>query len=151
MVVQSRFRQVINFLKGVNRLSLKGLKQTEHGVEQSPPAYSADEKNPPQQSSAQLTIQVLGNSARILLEGREAIARTVESEKALLKAGDEKMKQSLLAYGVDEKNTLQQSSAQVTIQVLGNSARILLEGREAIARTVESEKALLNVEDKTMI
>ena len=136
MVVQSSFQQIINFLKkGVKHLSLKHTKQTEHVVEQPPPAYSVDEKNPLQQSSDQLTIQVLGNSARILLE---------ESEKALLNAGDKKMKQSPPAYSVDEKNPLQQSSAQLTIKVLGNSARILLEGREAIARAVESEKALLN-------
>jgi hypothetical protein len=61
------------------------------------------------------------------------------------------MKQSLLVYSVDKKNTLQKSSAQVTIQVLGNSARILLKGQEAIARTVESKKALLNMEGKKMI
>jgi hypothetical protein len=89
--------------------------------------------------------------ARILLEGQEAIAHAVKSEKALLNTRDEKMKQLLLAYSVDKKNTLQKGSAQVTIQVLGNLARILLKGQEAIAHTVESEKALLNVEGKKMI
>ncbi len=92
MVIQSRFQWVINFLKkGVKRLSLKHPKQTEHAAEQSPPAYSMDEKDPPQQSSTQLTIQVLYDSARMLLEGAERIKCAVESEKALLNAGDEKM------------------------------------------------------------
>jgi hypothetical protein len=91
MAVQSRFQQVINFLKGVKRLSLKDPKQTEQAVEQPPPAYIADEKNPTQQGSTQLTIQVLRGSARTLLEGAETIKRAVESEKALLNAGDEKM------------------------------------------------------------
>jgi hypothetical protein len=75
----------------VKRLSLEDPKQTEHAVEQSPLAYSADEKNPIQQSSTQLTIQVLHNSARTLLKGAQAIKRAVESEKALLNVEDEKM------------------------------------------------------------
>jgi hypothetical protein len=75
----------------VKRLSLKDLKQTEHAVEQLLLAYSANEKNPTQQSSTQLTIQVLCNSARTLLKGVETIKRTVESEKALLNVRDEKM------------------------------------------------------------
>jgi hypothetical protein len=94
--VRSRFQRVITFVKNRTKrlcnaeISQKHPKQTEHVVEQSPPAYSVDEKNLLQQSSAQLTIKVLGDSARILLEGREAIARAVESEKALLRAGDKR-------------------------------------------------------------
>jgi len=91
MAVQSRFQQVINFLKGVKRLSLKDPKQTEHAVEQSPPTYNIDEKNLTQQSSTQLTIQVLCDSARTLLKGAETIKRAVKSEKALLNIRDKKM------------------------------------------------------------
>jgi hypothetical protein len=38
-----------------------------------------------------LTIQVLRDSAKTLLEGVETIKRAIESKKALLNAGDEKM------------------------------------------------------------
>jgi hemerythrin-like domain-containing protein len=84
MIVQSRFKEVINFLK---RLSLRHSKQTEHVIEQSLLAYIEDEKSLPQQNSVQLTIQILHNSARTLLEGAQAIKRAVESEKALLNVG----------------------------------------------------------------
>ncbi len=92
MVLQGRFQQVIGFLKkGLKCLSLKQPKQTGHVLEQSPPAYSVGEKNPPQQCSTQLTIQVLRDSARTLLDGAETIKQAVEFEKALVNAGDEKI------------------------------------------------------------
>jgi hypothetical protein len=70
---------------------LKHPKQTEHVVEKLPPAYSQDKKNLLQQSSAQVTIEALHDAIGTLLKGAERIRRAVESEKALLNAGDEKI------------------------------------------------------------